>query len=125
MAAPRGGVPRPAHHPADALAGDQRRATRGAQPVAPPAQPGLAADAAPTQLPGALLLRLAADEPVPASGPGEEAGVALARLVALGLLEPLPDETYRLHRLVAAFARDSAPDLVAAAAAVTQSLMAA
>ena len=87
-----------------------------------------AAHAAPAPLPRPLLLRLCADPPAGEDGleagpPAELTGAALARLVSLGLIEPLPDETYRLHRLIAAFARDRAPDPAADAAALTRALI--
>jgi tetratricopeptide (TPR) repeat protein len=60
-------------------------------------------------LPRRLLL-LAAELDPDDPDAAEQADGALARLVALGLLERLPGGGGRLHRLLAAYGRDRAPD---------------
>ncbi|HEY0069707.1 MAG TPA: FxSxx-COOH system tetratricopeptide repeat protein [Chloroflexia bacterium] len=59
-------------------------------------------------IPRPLLVRASWLE-VGASEAGTETDLALLRLATLGLIEPLPDGSQRLHRLLAAFARGRSP----------------
>jgi tetratricopeptide (TPR) repeat protein len=80
-----------------------------------------AAHCAPAPIPRRLLARaagLAPDDPETA----EPLDLALARLAGLGLIERLPDGALRLHRLLAAYVRDRAPDPAADQTAVEEAL---
>jgi len=63
-----------------------------------------AAHCAPEPIPRPLLYRAGADDPLNGDPlPPEAADPALTRLIALGLLDELPDTALRLHRLLAAY----------------------
>jgi tetratricopeptide (TPR) repeat protein len=75
-------------------------------------------------IPADLLVRLADRDPDDEDA-ADDVDQAVQRLAALGLVERLPDNGARLHRLLAAYARHRAPDPAADAAALETALNAA
>src|SRR5689334_18854492 len=81
------------------------------------------AHAAATPIPRALLLAVVDLDPAD-PGANRILDTALRRLASLGLVDPLPDGSARLHRLLAAYARSRALDPGADAAALETTLIA-